>query len=156
MDWGKRESATIDCRRKYDGAMTELPGAVKCYHSMRNRRFDTHPMRFLRDPLMSSHGKLSLERRRVSIATMQHESHGPSGSPISTLGDSRLPSVAIVLVNWNSWRHTIECLDALLAQTYTNFCVFVVDNDSQDQSIERISEWCAKPTGDSGLLLPWP
>jgi GT2 family glycosyltransferase len=109
-------------------------------------------MGFLRDPLMSSHGKLSLEARRVSIATMQHESHGPSGSPISTLGDSRLPSVAIVLVNWNSWRHTIECLDALLAQTYTSFCVFVVDNDSQDQSIEHISEWCAKPTGDSGWL----
>ena len=66
----------------------------------------------------------------------------------SSLGSD--PFVAVVLVNWNSWRHTIECLDSVLAQAYTNFCVFVVDNDSQDQSIERISEWCAKPTGDAG------
>src|ERR1035441_3722260 len=63
-----------------------------------------------------------------------------------------LPSVAVVLVNWNGWRHTIECLDALLAQAYTNFRVYVVDNDSQDQSVERISAWCAKPIADASWL----
>ena len=101
---------------------------------------------------MLSHGKLSLKRRRVSIAIMEYEKHGQSGSPISTLLDPRSPSVAIILVNWNSWRHTIECLDALLGQAYTNYCVFVVDNDSQDKSIERICEWCAKPIGDESWL----
>jgi len=83
---------------------------------------------------------------------MEHGGLGTISLSTATLGDSRSPSVAVVLVNWNSWRHTVECLDSLLAQTYANFSVFVVDNDSQDQSIERISEWCAKPTGNAAWL----
>jgi GT2 family glycosyltransferase len=56
-----------------------------------------------------------------------------------------LSAVAVVLVNWNGWQDTIECLDTLLVQSHSNFHVFVVDNDSRDGSVERISEWCAAP-----------
>ncbi len=55
------------------------------------------------------------------------------------------PAVAIILVNWNNWRDCIECIDSVAAQNYANFHIFVVDNDSADQSIERIAEWCSKP-----------
>jgi len=61
---------------------------------------------------------------------------------------STLPRVAIVLVNWNGWRHCVECLDSLLAQSYPNYHVFVVDNDSQDESVPRMVEWCAAPRAE--------
>jgi GT2 family glycosyltransferase len=53
--------------------------------------------------------------------------------------------VAIVIVNWNGWRDTVDCLDTLLTQDYSNYIVLVVDNDSQDGSVERIAEWCNRP-----------
>src|SRR5271154_3210917 len=56
--------------------------------------------------------------------------------------------VAIVLVNWNGWRECIECIDSVLAQAHENFHIFVVDNDSQDSSLEHIAAWCASPETD--------
>jgi GT2 family glycosyltransferase len=58
--------------------------------------------------------------------------------------------VAIVLVNWNGWRECIECIDSVLAQAHQNFHLFIVDNDSQNLSIERIIAWCATPDADPG------
>jgi GT2 family glycosyltransferase len=55
------------------------------------------------------------------------------------------PGVAIVLVNWNGWRDSVECLDSLLTLRYPCFHVYLVDNGSADQSIEHISAWCARP-----------
>ncbi len=60
------------------------------------------------------------------------------------------PAVAIVLVNYKGWRETIECIDTVLAQAYPNYHVFVVDNDSGDQSVERIAAWCDAPRRDAG------
>jgi GT2 family glycosyltransferase len=54
-------------------------------------------------------------------------------------------AVAVVLVNWNGWRHVVECLDSLLAQDYPDFHVFVVDNDSHDGSVAQIASWCSNP-----------
>ena len=54
-------------------------------------------------------------------------------------------AVAIVLVNWNGWKDSVECIDSVLAHGYPNFHIFVVDNDSGDQSVERIAEWCEAP-----------
>jgi GT2 family glycosyltransferase len=56
--------------------------------------------------------------------------------------------VAIVLVNWNGWRECIECIDSILAQAHQNFQIFVVDNDSQDSSVERIAAWCSEPQAE--------
>jgi GT2 family glycosyltransferase len=58
--------------------------------------------------------------------------------------------VAIVLVNWNGWRECTECIDSILAQAHRNFHIFVVDNDSQDLSIEQIAAWCSAPEADPG------
>ena len=56
--------------------------------------------------------------------------------------------VAIVLVNWNGWRECIECIDSFMVQSHETFHAFVVDNDSQNESIEHIVSWCAAPTAD--------
>lgn len=53
--------------------------------------------------------------------------------------------VAIILVNWNGWRDTIECLDSLLASTTRGIHVFVVDNASTDGSCKHILEWLTQP-----------
>ena len=49
-----------------------------------------------------------------------------------------LPRVSCILVNWNGWKDTVECLAALQLATYGNFNVIVVDNGSTDDSVVRI------------------
>ncbi|GAG66010.1 unnamed protein product, partial [marine sediment metagenome] len=49
--------------------------------------------------------------------------------------------VSIIILNWNGWEDTIECLESLYQITYPNYNVIVVDNSSEDDSIERIKEY---------------
>lgn len=51
------------------------------------------------------------------------------------------PRVSIIVLNWNGWRDTVECLESLYRITYPNYDVIVVDNGSQDDSIQRIKEY---------------
>jgi GT2 family glycosyltransferase len=60
-------------------------------------------------------------------------------------GPSSAIRVAVILVNWKGWRECIECVDTVLAQQHTAVHIFIVDNDSPDDSVERIVEWCANP-----------
>ncbi len=62
--------------------------------------------------------------------------------------DSRPASVAVILVNWNSWRDTVECIDSVLVQSHRDCHIFVVDNDSADGSLEHIQRWCAAPAAE--------
>jgi len=52
------------------------------------------------------------------------------------------PSVSIILINWNGWKESIECLESLFQIDYTNYNVILVDNDSKDGSIDKIKEYC--------------
>lgn len=52
------------------------------------------------------------------------------------------PKVSIIILNWNGWKDTIECLESLYQITYPNYDVIVVDNGSEDQSIEKVKEYC--------------
>ncbi len=49
--------------------------------------------------------------------------------------------VCVIVLNWNGWRDTIECLESLFRSDYTDFRVVVCDNGSDDGSVERIREW---------------
>ncbi|HET9097159.1 MAG TPA: glycosyltransferase family 2 protein, partial [Candidatus Baltobacteraceae bacterium] len=46
-----------------------------------------------------------------------------------------------VVLNWNGWLDTIECLESLLRADYPNHQIVVCDNGSQDHSLERLGEW---------------
>lgn len=48
------------------------------------------------------------------------------------------PLVFIVVLNWNGWCDTLECLDSLRQLDYPNFRVVVVDNGSSDDSVRQI------------------
>lgn len=60
----------------------------------------------------------------------------PIGSPPGPLAAK--PPVGCIILNWNGWRDTIGCLDALKNCTYPNLAVTVVDNGSNDDSVARI------------------
>ena len=51
------------------------------------------------------------------------------------------PKAAIVVLNWNGWRDTVDALESLYGITYTNYDVVLVDNGSRDDSIARLREW---------------
>ena len=48
--------------------------------------------------------------------------------------------VSIVIVNWNGIKFIRECLNGLRAQTHPDFCIIMVDNASQDGSLEFVQE----------------
>jgi len=52
-----------------------------------------------------------------------------------------LPNVYIIILNWNGWRDTIECLESLQYSSYLNYRIVVVDNGSSDNSLEYIQDW---------------
>jgi GT2 family glycosyltransferase len=68
-----------------------------------------------------------------------------------------MPRVCIVLLNWNGWRDTIECLESLYRLEYPEFFLVVVDNGSTNDSVERITEWARGARGlaptDPGIPL---
>lgn len=53
------------------------------------------------------------------------------------------PKVAVVILNWNGWKDTIECLESFSQINYSNYEVIVVDNNSEDDSILKIKEYSA-------------
>lgn len=80
--------------------------------------------------------------------------------------------VAILILNWNGWQDTLECLESVQNLSYPNYQIIVLDNGSTDDSIEKIKAWCQgsvhlveydKKTAEKGgrildesLLSEWP
>ena len=68
---------------------------------------------------------------------------------------------SVILLNWNGWKDTIECLESVLRLNYPSLRIVVCDNSSTDGSLERIKDWARgnlAPTCDnqdlSRLVLP--
>jgi len=57
--------------------------------------------------------------------------------------------VAILVLNWNNWTDTLECLESLFRLDYPEYQIVVCDNGSTDDSVEKISEWAV-----GRLILP--
>jgi GT2 family glycosyltransferase len=49
--------------------------------------------------------------------------------------------VYIVILNWNGWRDTIECLESVFRLDYPCYKVLVCDNASSDDSMVQIRRW---------------
>jgi GT2 family glycosyltransferase len=58
-----------------------------------------------------------------------------------------VPRVAVVVLNWNGWRDTVECLESVLRTDYRNYFVVVCDNASTDGSPARIGQWAKGQIG---------
>jgi GT2 family glycosyltransferase len=49
-----------------------------------------------------------------------------------------LPSVLVVILNWNGWEETLLSVDSALRLDYPNLRVLVIDNGSVDESVARL------------------
>jgi GT2 family glycosyltransferase len=52
------------------------------------------------------------------------------------------PRVSVIILNWNGWEDTIECLESFYQINYPNYDLILVDNDSMDNSISKIIDYC--------------
>ena len=48
------------------------------------------------------------------------------------------PHVSIVILNWNGWKDTLECLESVYKIRYPNYNIILLDNASNDESLEKI------------------
>ena len=51
----------------------------------------------------------------------------------------KAPKIAIIIINWNTYQLTFNCLKSLKACTYNNKTIFLVDNGSKDGSGDKIA-----------------
>ncbi len=51
------------------------------------------------------------------------------------------PKVYILILNYNGWSDTLECLESVFRNSYPNYQVVVLDNGSPNSSMKRIKEW---------------
>ncbi len=49
-------------------------------------------------------------------------------------------SVSVIILNYNGKEYLEECIDSILQQTYRNLEITIVDNGSQDGSVELVKE----------------
>lgn len=52
-----------------------------------------------------------------------------------------MPKVYTILLNYQGWQDTVECLESVLASDYANNQVLVVDNNSPNDSLPRLRQW---------------
>ncbi|MEN4018358.1 MAG: glycosyltransferase family 2 protein [Methanobacterium sp.] len=52
------------------------------------------------------------------------------------------PKVSIIILNWNGWKDSIECLESLYQINYPNYNAILVDNGSNNDSLKKIKDYC--------------
>ncbi|MFA5880331.1 MAG: glycosyltransferase family 2 protein [Candidatus Margulisiibacteriota bacterium] len=49
--------------------------------------------------------------------------------------------ISIIILNWNNWRDTINCLNSLASNDKKLFNVVLIDNGSCDDSLSQLRQW---------------
>jgi GT2 family glycosyltransferase len=62
-----------------------------------------------------------------------------------------LSKVYIILLSWNNWNDTLECLESIYRNDYPSYRVIICDNGSHDGSVENIKLWA---DGKLDVALP--
>jgi len=52
------------------------------------------------------------------------------------------PQVAFLILNWNKWEITIECLESVFQNSFHDYEVVLVENGSKNDSYEKILSYC--------------
>ena len=71
---------------------------------------------------------------------------------------SIMPRVAIIILNWNGWTDTVQCIRSVHQLSNADYDIVLVDNRSTDRSIENIRRFCegtdeAEPADDTPIHL---
>jgi GT2 family glycosyltransferase len=56
---------------------------------------------------------------------------------------AKSPRVSIIILNWNGWKDTLECMESLRRIDYPSYDIIILDNGSKDDSIQRIRDYLA-------------
>lgn len=54
--------------------------------------------------------------------------------------NQQFPHVAIIILNWNGLKDTLECLESVFKNNYPNYTVYIVDNASTEDELAAIRE----------------
>ena len=52
--------------------------------------------------------------------------------------------LAIIIINYNNWEDTLECLASLQKSEYQEFDIILIDNHSQNASVKNIQDWISE------------
>ncbi|MFA6992716.1 MAG: glycosyltransferase, partial [Candidatus Gracilibacteria bacterium] len=63
------------------------------------------------------------------------------------------PKVSIIIVNYNGYEETIDCLKSLVEIDYSNFNIFVIENGSSNDSFKKISDFIKEVNLQSRIKL---
>ena len=50
------------------------------------------------------------------------------------------PRIIVLILNWNGWADTIECVQSVQKSCYPNFGILVVDNHSDNDSVQMLKQ----------------
>ena len=65
--------------------------------------------------------------------------------------NAEFPAISVIVPLYNVEKYVGECLDSLLAQTFKNFEIIIVDDCSTDNSVDVVNEYA--PKFDGRLIL---
>lgn len=60
--------------------------------------------------------------------------------------------VYIIILNYKKWKDVTECLETLFRSHYNNFSVIVIDNHSENDSLDHLAHWAENSTIFSNRL----
>ncbi len=64
-----------------------------------------------------------------------------------------MPEICVIILNWNGWRDTVECLNSFLLSKPAIKTIIVCDNGSSDRSREKILAWARKRYQSPSILV---
>jgi len=67
-----------------------------------------------------------------------------------------MPRVSIIILNWNGWKDTVECLESVYRIAYPNYDVIVVDNGSRDESLKKVKDYANGQIAVESNFLCYP
>lgn|SRR5215472_1542340 len=71
---------------------------------------------------------------QFGVLASEFVERGELGTPTTA------PNVCCIIVNWNGWKDTLQCLESLQRCTYASLTVLIVDNGSTNDSVAMIRE----------------
>lgn len=98
-------------------------------------------------------GSVVLRRRLRNLDGMPDQNGGQSKKGLGTNTDA-WPTVAIVVLTWENYEEVRDCLTSLRSVSYPDYQVIVVDNGSQDNSVDSLQrefDWVEFVCNDENL-----
>jgi len=93
-----------------------------------------------------------VHRQMKSISNPLKAFYDDCSAPTGTKTfEHEAPRVAIIILNWNSWRDTLDCLESLHRISYPSYLIIIVDNGSTDGSLDKIRAYC-EAASSAGMI----